>query len=174
MEVQPKMEKINIQEIQSDRGEEYKAFFRSGLIADENNFRISPDDDLHSPFPSKGYADSFTLGAFINDRIVGVVSFVRDGSDREKLRHKGILFRMYVDGNFRKRGIANLLIEELLRRVRLIPDIEQINLTVVADNAIATGLYEKFGFKTFGVEVNAIKWKNSYFTEKQMVLNIKS
>jgi len=55
-------------------------------------FRITPTDDLNAPFPTKDTEDSFTLGAFVGSELARIVSFERDGKDREKLRHKGILF----------------------------------------------------------------------------------
>lgn len=167
------MRDIKIVEIQSHVINEYKNFLLPGLIKDEENFRITPADDLEAPFPTKDKADSFTLGVYMDDVLAGVVSFTRDGIDREKLQHKGILFRMYVDVNFRGKGIAKKLIEALLIRVKEMDDIEQINLTVVAGNATAKTIYEKFGFTTFASEQNAIKWKGKYFTEEQMVLRLK-
>lgn len=166
------MNKINIREIKSDEIISYKSFLTFGLVHDEDHFRITPQDDLNAPFPTKDKTDSFTLGAYSDTVLAGVVSFTRDGSDREKLRHKGILFRMYVANAFRGKGIAKKLIEELISRVKLIPDIEQINLTVITNNANAKALYEKVGFETFSSEENAIKWKGKYFTEDQMVLKM--
>ena len=148
-------------------------FLTVGLLNDKENFRITPADDTKASFPTKDKDDSFTLGAYVGDLLTGIVSFGRDGNDREKLRHKGILFRMYVSKNFRGKGVAKKLIEELIDRVRKINDIEQINLTVIANNSNAKTLYEKFGFTTFGSEQNAIKWKGKYFTEDQMVLRLK-
>lgn len=152
---------------------EYKNFLAVGLIEDEENFRITATDDLHALFPTTDTTDSFTLGAYVNNALAGVVSFTRDGTDREKLRHKGILFRMYVSGAFRGRGIAKKLIAATIDRVKNINDIEQINLTVISNNATAKNLYYKFGFVTFASEKNAIKWKGKYFTEDQMVLFLK-
>lgn len=163
---------IIIQEIKSEHIKEYKALLIVGLTNDEENFRITPKEVANAPFPTKGYGDSFTLGAYIDDELTGVVSFARDGNDREKLRHKGVLFRMYVSSNHRGKGIAKLLIGELLGRVRMIDDIEQVNLTVVANNDTAKSLYQKFGFRTFSIETNAIKWKGKYFDEEQMVLKL--
>ena len=166
------MNKLEIKEIKSDQVERYKKFLRFGLINDEENFRLTKNDDLNSPFPTNDTFDSFTLGAYSENELAGIVSFARDGIDREKLRHKGILFRMYVSRDFRGKGIAKLLIEKLIERVKLISDIEQINLTVISNNANAKTLYEKFGFETYGSEQNAIKWKNKYFTEDQMKLKL--
>ncbi len=167
------MQTLKIIEIKSDKLKEYKAFFNIGLVNEEENFRITPTDDFSSPFPTKEKADSFTLGAYIDNNLAGIVSFSRDGIDREKLRHKGLLFRMYVSTHFRGKGIAKELIKELIFRVKKIHDIEQINLTVVANNTRAKALYEKFGFVTFSTEQNAMKWKGKYFTEDQMVLKLK-
>jgi len=168
-----KMDNLQILEINSAQITAYKNFLSIGLLNDEENFRITPTDDLNASFPTKDRNDSFTLSAYVDNLLVGIVSFGRDGADREKLRHKGILFRMYVSKEFRGKGIAKKLIEELINRVREIEDIEQINLTVIANNTNAKTLYEKFGFTTFGSEQNAIKWKGKYFTEDQMVLRLK-
>jgi cyclohexyl-isocyanide hydratase len=161
---------MKIKEIQSKDLQEYKKFLLKGLIEDEANFRISPDDEKEAPFPTLDMVDSFTLGAFEDHHLAGIVSFQREGKDREKLRHKGLLFRMYVDPQFRGKGIAHLLIKALVERVERLEDIEQINLTVVSNNPVAKKLYEKFGFTSFAVEKNALKWKALYYTEEQMVL----
>ena len=168
------MDNLEILEIKSEQIKQYKDFLSVGLLNDEENFRITPTDDLNSPFPTKDKVDSFTLGAYIDNQLAGTVSFSRDGIDREKLRHKGLLFRMYVSSHFRGVGIAKKLIEELINRVKLIDDIEQINLTVIANNANAKTLYKKFGFITYGTEQNAVKWKSKYFTEDYMVLRLKA
>ena len=167
------MSGLQILEITSDQLSEYKNFFTTGLLSDEENFRITPADELNAPFPTRDKADSFTLGAYIDHVLAGVVSFERDGRNREKLRHKGLLFRMYVSKEFRGMGIAKKLIENLISRIENIEDIEQINLTVLANNANAKMLYERVGFTTFSSEPNAIKWKGNSFTEDQMALSLR-
>jgi RimJ/RimL family protein N-acetyltransferase len=168
-----KTNNATISEMTSNKVSQYKAFLAVGLLQDEEHFRITPDDDRHAPFPTTDCVDSFTLGAYVDGVLAGTVSFARDGRDRQKLRHKGLLFRMYVAREFRGLGMAQRLIEALLERVRNIEDIEQINLTVIADNVHAKRLYEKYGFTVFGTEERAIKWKGKYFTEDQMVLMLR-
>ena len=164
---------ITIQDINADQLEIYKNFLQIGLINDEESFRISANDDLLTPFPTNNKNDSFTIGAYSNHQLAGIVSFERDGHDREKLRHKGILFRMYVASNFRGQGIAKILIENVITRAKLLDNMEQINLTVVSTNAGAKSIYTKFGFVTFSIEKNAFKWKDKYFDEDSMVLFLK-
>lgn len=148
----------------------YKELILKGLKDDSDCFRITPQDEESSPFPTTGQIDNFTLGAMHNGQLVGVASFKRDGADRMKLRHKGILFKIYVDVNYRKNGIAKRLISEIINCVKRIDDIEQINLTVIPTNKHAKVLYEKFGFRTYASEEKAIKWAGKYFNEDQMKL----
>jgi len=165
---------MKVREIYAKDSGAYKAFLLNGLVEDEGNFRISPDDEKDAPFPTLGTPDSFTLGAFKDQQLAGIVSFQREGRDREKLRHKGLLFRMYVHPQFRGEGVGRALVKDLLGRVEMLGDVEQINLTVVASNPVAKKLYEQFGFVSFAVERNALKWKGHYYTEEQMVLFLKN
>ncbi|MEP1032795.1 GNAT family N-acetyltransferase [Ekhidna sp.] len=163
------MSEITINEIPPSFESQYKKLVHQALIDDHECFRISPNDDLDIPFLTSEN-DCITLGAFEEDELIGVATFKREGSNREKLRHKGLLSRMIVSTNHRGKGIGKQLISEIIRRAREIEDIEQINLTVIPTNEKAKSLYEQFGFKTFASEPNAIKWKGRYFTEDQMVL----
>ena len=167
------MHTIEIKEILSGQNKQYKEFLEHALQADEESLLITYNDIRELAFPTKDRYDSFTLGAYINNILAGVVSFARDGEDREKLRHKGLLSTMYVSKEFRGCGVAKKLLEEVIKRVRAIPDIEQINLIVISSNSKAKPLYEQFGFVKFGTEEHSIKWKNSYFAEDHMVLRIR-
>jgi len=167
------MESIEIKEILSNQIDLYKMFLATGLQDDEESLLITTKDNLNAPFPTKNRNDSFTLGAYVKNVLAGVASFARDGEDREKLRHKGMLSTMYVLKEFRGHGIAGKLLQEIIKRVKTISDIEQINLVVLTDNLTAKRLYEKFGFEKYGTEKNSIKWKDKYFAEDQMVLKLK-
>ena len=144
----------------------YLSFFREGLKSDPDNFRI----DLRDPevFPTIDKDDSFTLGAFQDDHLIGVVSFQRDGDNRIKLQHKGWLIRMLVDPSQRGKGVGTSLIQALISQVRLLGDVEQINLTVVSEKS--KSLYAHLGFEVFAEEKNAVKSDGIYLTEYQMVL----
>ena len=167
------MHDIEIKEIFSGQNEQYKTFLKLALGIDEESLLVTANDMANAPFPTKDRSDSFTLGAYVENILAGVVSFARDGEDREKLRHKGMLSTMYVSKEFRGHGIAKRLLEEVIKRVKAIPDIEQINLIVIASNFKAKPLYEQFGFVKFGTEHNSIKWKGNYFAEDHMVLYIR-
>jgi ribosomal protein S18 acetylase RimI-like enzyme len=164
------MEGTEIREILSTQLEEYRMFLAAGLRESDETLLITSEENARASFPTKDRPDSFTLGAYVNATLAGVASFIRDGEDREKLRHKGILSTMYVSTEFRGRGVARKLLEEIIRRVKALPDIEQINLIVISDNLKAKQLYQKLGFEKFGTELNSIKWKGKYVAEDQKVL----
>lgn len=155
-----------IKEITSSEKEMYCSFFKKGLDSDPSNFRIHVNDP--EVFPTKDRADSFTLGAFDDRDLIGVVSFHRDGENRIKLQHKGWLIRMLVGQSQRGKGVGTSLITSLIDRVRSLGTIEQINLTVVSEDA--RQLYSRLGFEVFAEEKNAVKSDGMYLTEYQMVL----
>lgn len=149
----------------------YQSFIMGGLIAYRHCFRISPNDQINEPFPTLGLPDSFTLGLLTpSDELAGVVSFQREGQSREKIRHKGLLFRMYVSPAHSGKGLGRMLLDETIRRARLLPAMEQINLTVVSTNDTAKRQYQKLGFRSFALEKNALNDEGIYYDEEQMVL----
>lgn len=161
---------IDITELTSEQEDIYKKLILKGLSEDADCFRITPADEESEPFPTTGQMDSFTFGAHHKGKLVGVASFKREGENRMKLRHKGLLFKIYVDAEYRQRGIAKQLIQKVISRAKKIDDLEQINLTVIPTNKHAKLLYEKFGFKTYASEEKAVKCDGKYFNEDQMKL----
>lgn len=154
----------------------YRAFFRQGLLANPEAFRISPADEQAAPFVIESTPDAFTLAAEdpASGELLGVVSFQRLDPDRERLRHRGLLLRMYVAATAQGRGIGQALITALLERVRNeLPEIRQVNLTVVASNQAAKALYVKLGFVVFALEVDAIRHgATSFQDEVSMALRL--
>ncbi|MCO5949669.1 GNAT family N-acetyltransferase [Mucilaginibacter flavidus] len=162
---------MKIVELTAGHNYNYKEFILKGLKAHPDAFRISPVDEVNEPFPTTGNPYSFTLGAINDDNtLAGVVSFKTETANREKLMHKGLLFRMYVSAENAGKGVGRKLVEHLLARVRELDDIEQVNLTVVATNENAKRLYTTFGFEIFSFEKRAIKLKDTYLDENAMVL----
>lgn len=153
----------------------YQAFRLEGFHRHQDCFRSKPSDQIKGSFPTIGTPDNFTLGFLTaTNELAGVVSFEREGQTRQKLRHKGLIFGMYVAEEYGRQHLGRRLLEETIRRVRLLPDIEQINLTVIATNQRARHLYEKVGFRSFAYEKNALKDGNTYYDEEQMVLFLRS
>lgn len=150
----------------------YQALILCGLREHIESFRIAAQDagEPMIPFASRR-PDAFTLGAWLtDDQLVGVVSFERE--TRTKLRHKGLLYRMYVRADEAGRGIGRRLVQETVKRAKAIEGLEQINLTVVTSNTRAKRLYSSEGFKSFALEERGLKMGEKYFDEEQMALRL--
>ncbi len=111
-------------------------------------------------------ATSIVLGAFEADRVIGMLGCKRYDGAREA--HKAFLWGFYVEPDRRGCGVAGALLGAGLEAVA--GDVEQVHLTVVADNRVAIGLYERFGFRAYGTEPRSLKTDGVYSDELLMVL----
>lgn len=80
-----------------------------------------------------------------------------------KLRHKGILWGMFVRPEARGRGAAKKLLSAILANA--LTCCEEVLLTVVEGNQAAYGLYTAAGFVEYGREPAAIKIGTDYHQE---------
>jgi len=117
---------------------------------------------------SSGSGESFVLGAFVNGQLVGVTGFFR--SLEEKTRHKGRVWGVFVKSEQRGKGAGLALMEELLRRVRSQPGLEQVMLAVASGQTAARKLYSQLGFQVYGREPQALKVGQVYADEELMTL----
>jgi ribosomal protein S18 acetylase RimI-like enzyme len=111
------------------------------------------------------------LGAFLEAELVGMAGFFRE--KHLKARHKGRIWGVYVRANLRGRGIGRALLTALLERIKTMPGLEQVNLTVSSRQVPAKILYRSLGFETFGVEHEALKIGDQYFDDEYMVLRLR-
>ncbi len=149
---------------------EYSALLAQAHTQHSDCFRSSPSD-AQEPAQVGETTEHFTLGAFSDmGHLVGIVSFARDA--REKMRHKGLLFRMYVAREAGGQGIGRRLVREIISRARTLPGLETIILTVIASNAAARHLYASEGFTAFSLEPRALKMGDIYSDEEQMRLEL--
>jgi ribosomal protein S18 acetylase RimI-like enzyme len=115
--------------------------------------------------------DNFVVGAFVDRQLIGMAGFFR--RQGEKIRHRGVIWGVYVAEECRGRGIGRALLGKLIGLVQLLPGIEQIALGVSSQNAAAKGVYEPLGFEVYGCEKGALKIGDKYVDEELMVLYFK-
>jgi ribosomal protein S18 acetylase RimI-like enzyme len=113
--------------------------------------------------PLSFFADTldghFVLGAESQGRLMGVAAF--QFHDGEKKRHRGMLWGMYVRDEARGTGIARRLVDGILSHARQC--VEEVGLSVWADNPAAIALYKSAGFAVTGRDARAIKIDGVYF-----------
>ena len=100
------------------------------------------------------------------DRIVGMIGAF--WQDKQKTKHIGNIFGVYVNPKFRGKGVGKLLMKAILNKLDEMPQIEKIKLGVVTQQTPALKLYEKYGFKTIGKCVKELKVGNEYYDEYLM------
>lgn len=108
-------------------------------------------------------------GAFMNGKLCGYVGLDRE--TRAKCRHKATLVGMYVQPEAAGRGVGRALVEALLGQARA-DGLELVVLTVTEGNAKAQALYERCGFRSFGVEPHAIKVDGRAWGKNHMYLRL--
>src|SRR5580700_9477180 len=69
---------------------------------------------------------NFTLGAFADGEMVGMMTFVRDTGVKD--RHKGHIYGVYVASAHRGKGVGRALLDTLLERAKRDSTLEQILL----------------------------------------------
>ncbi|MCP8969902.1 GNAT family N-acetyltransferase [Ectobacillus ponti] len=111
----------------------------------------------------------WALGALREDgTLAGMVGFRQETG--QKLKHKGMIWGMYVQSASRGTGTGRRLMEAAIAKAKELPELEQILLAVVTANTAARRLYESLGFQTYGLEQRALKLGDIYLDEMHMAL----
>src|SRR6266513_4908553 len=106
------------------------------------------------------------FGAFQDSELAGAAGLSFES--REKIRHKGTLFGMYVPPRFRGLGLGRQLVVAALEYARSRTGIKIVQLTVTQGNASAEALYRSCGFVQFGVEPFAVAVGSGYVSKVHM------
>jgi ribosomal protein S18 acetylase RimI-like enzyme len=113
-------------------------------------------------------ATDFLMGAFSNDRLIGICGFILE--KREKTKHIGDISGMFVMPEFSGHKIGAGLLYATLIAAFYNASLEQIILAVADENKRAYNLYKKFGFVEYGRLPNYFKEKDIYETLVFMTL----
>ncbi len=112
--------------------------------------------------------DTYILGAFLDDILVGIIRFSRFEEVNEK--HRGFMAGLYVRPDFRRCGLARALATEVLARARRDTGLRRIHLTVVTIQDAAIQLYKSLGFCIYGTEHEAFSNQGQFYDEHLMEL----
>jgi RimJ/RimL family protein N-acetyltransferase len=112
--------------------------------------------------------DHVMFGAFDQGRLIGITGFNRMA--RQRAMHRGEIVQVYVDSDYRGQNLGEKLIRQALDYAFHLEGIEQVQLSVIAGNQTAMRLYEKLGFKTFGVQPRYFKVGDTYMDQQFMQL----
>ena len=113
---------------------------------------------------------TYTLGAFADDVLVGIVSLNR--FVRPKVRHKVILGGMYVAPQARGHRIGAALLDATLAHARSLDGVQDVSLAVTVGNETARNVYLAAGFVPWGVEPRYINVDGQFFDIEWMMLHL--
>jgi ribosomal protein S18 acetylase RimI-like enzyme len=113
---------------------------------------------------------SFVLGLFSDGELQGMLGFIRD--QRIKLRHKAVIWGVYVSPRLRGQGAGRALMQACLERAVALEGLRQVKLGVAQANTAARRLYESFGFEVYGEELGSMLVNGELVTELHMVLRL--
>jgi ribosomal protein S18 acetylase RimI-like enzyme len=149
----------------------YQAVRLEGFALHPLQFRVAPEDESGLSLQAVGerLAETFVGGGFHGDELMGIGGLTR--FEGAKLRHRALLWGMYVRARARGHGLADELMRILLAEARS-QGIAQVILTVAAENQRARGLYEHWGFSVYGIEPRAIKVGHDFLDEALMVCSL--
>ncbi|MFT8243023.1 GNAT family N-acetyltransferase [Roseomonas sp. BN140053] len=110
------------------------------------------------------------FGAFDGSALVGLAGFVV--TKREKARHKGQLWGVYVAADQRRQGVGAALVGCVIHHARA--QVEQLLTAVVVGNDGVRALYLRLGFRPYGVEPRALRVNGRYFDEELLQMTFHS
>ncbi len=113
-------------------------------------------------------ASGATYGGFIDGALSGIAVFVRPRF--KKTMHIGELGAMYVRAAARGTGLGDAILKAVIEHA--IADVEQIKLTVNAENPRAIKFYERHGFRAIGKYPNSLRVGGRTYDETIMVRTV--
>ncbi|MES2937542.1 MAG: GNAT family N-acetyltransferase [Pseudomonadota bacterium] len=153
----------------------YRELRLRGLREHPDAFTSSHEEDAQLPLEASARrlrSETQTFwGALDGDgTLLGVVGLERE--TRAKNRHKATVVGMYVAPEAAGQGAGRALLEALIATARH-EGLELLVLTVTDGNGPAATLYERCGFRSFGVEPRAIKVDGVACGKNHMYLDLR-
>ena len=149
--------------------EVYRALRLEGLALHPAAFGSSWEEEVAHPLDwfAGRLRDHVVLGGWCDGLgLSGVAGLMVPTT--AKLRHKGLLWGMYVRVEARGTGLARALVAGVIAAAQ--GRVEALNLTVSATNEPAGRLYRSLGFREYAREERALKVAGVYYDEALMTL----
>jgi GNAT superfamily N-acetyltransferase len=110
------------------------------------------------------------FGAFVDNVLQGTVGIYRESG--EKTRHKCTIVAMFVRVDNRRKGVGQMLMKAAILHARSWEGVEQIQLVVNDVAPEAKRLYERIGFRTWGIEPRSLRYAGRYSDATHMILDL--
>jgi GNAT superfamily N-acetyltransferase len=151
---------VEIRQLEPTHATELLRLLQQAVTEEPFAFVSSPEDDVVSSIDAvrqqlECAPDIAIFGAFEHD-MVGMLWFARE--TRTKLSHQALIWRAFVRKEFRGRGIGRQLVQVAIAHARNLHGLATVWLGVSDRSTDARKLYEKCGFRVWGVEPDCIRF----------------
>lgn len=138
----------------------YRGVRLDGLRRHPEAFGAAWEDEADKPLDwfAGRLEDNAIFGGWAAGSLAGAVGLLVPAT--AKLRHKGVLWGMYVRPEARGTGMASALMQRAIEHAG--SAVEEVLLAITTSNAAAARLYARFGFEQYGVEPRALKSDGRY------------
>jgi ribosomal protein S18 acetylase RimI-like enzyme len=163
---------ITIRSLAAADAEAYRAIRLAALAEAPEAFGASLAEESARPLERFAErltppAPSLVFGAFVGRDLVGTAGFLAGSS--EKSHHRGTLWGVYVAPTARGRGTGEALVAAAIAQAKR--HVVVLQARVVTTNRTARKLYERLGFRPYGIESKALRVAGAYFDEALLSLD---
>lgn len=156
----------------------YRDLRLKALASNPESFLATFESENNKPLPAFSSELRYALGQpifgyygiFSENNLVGYAYLEK--SYLAKQQHIAFFYNLYIDPDYRHKGLARELFNHLLEKIKRETQIERIFLSCNKKNSPALSLYQKLGFKEYAVKEKSIKWQDEYDDEIEMVMEI--
>jgi ribosomal protein S18 acetylase RimI-like enzyme len=156
----------------------YRKLRLRALKDEPNAFAIDYAEELASGSEfmrdrlDRAFSVTAVFGAFDpateTQALVAMVGLFRD--DRKKTQHRAGIWGVYTLPSHRGRSLSQQLLSIAVDHARAVWHSRVILLSVESTNDSAKALYQKLGFRSWGVEPKALLVDDRFYAEEHMIL----
>lgn len=142
---------------------------RSAPEAFGSSFEEESDLDIAEVRRRLGARPNAVFGAFAHDGLVGMAGFAMNTKLKQK--HKGLLWGVYVNPDWRGHDLGKRLTQAVIDHAR--QHVDTLHATVMAANTSARALYLGLGFTVFGFEKDALRINGQSYDDELLRLDLR-
>lgn len=136
-----------------------------------DDFRKATDEQVKDQLGKSGQND-FSIGAFIEEKLVGVISLKRE--PKSSVKHKATVWGFFVVPQHRHKKIGTKILEKLILMAHEIEGLDYLRAIVTISDSNIKRIFESVGFSEYGIETKGIKQDKKYFDQSFVKLNLKN